>query len=67
MGDTYLHDNMVIKAEGVTIDSNIDRAVNQWSDVTFPITVNDGTLNLEFANGGGRDGNWIVNGITVTP
>ncbi|ADE53148.1 carbohydrate-binding protein [Coraliomargarita akajimensis] len=65
IGDVYAVDDIVIKAEGTTVASNIDRAVNQWLPVNFTATVSDGTLNLEFSDGGGTNPNWIVNRITV--
>ncbi|ADE53149.1 carbohydrate-binding domain-containing protein [Coraliomargarita akajimensis] len=65
IGDVYAVDDIVVKAEGTTVASNIDRAVNQWLPVNFTATVSDGTLNLEFSDGGGTNPNWIVNSITV--
>ncbi|MEO0795270.1 MAG: carbohydrate-binding protein [Verrucomicrobiota bacterium] len=67
IGDTYAHDDIAVKAEGVIAASNIDRSANQWSDVTFTTTVSDGTLDLEFSDGGGTDVNWVINGAIVTP
>ncbi|MEM6885891.1 MAG: carbohydrate-binding protein [Verrucomicrobiota bacterium] len=65
IGDIYAVDDIVIKAEGQTKASNIDRAVDQYQDVTFSVTVSDGSLDIEFSDAGGANPNWVVNAITI--
>jgi hypothetical protein len=36
-----------------------------FTAVTFTVTVNDGQLNIAFHDGGGIDGNWVINSVTI--
>lgn len=62
---TFAHDNMVIKANGVT-KATVNTAIGQWITTTFPMTISGGTLELEFSDTGGTDVNWVVNAIEIT-
>ncbi|WP_103654423.1 carbohydrate-binding protein [Agarilytica rhodophyticola] len=65
LGDTYSHDNMVIKAQGEIKASDIDRRANEWRNETFSVDVSDGNLDLEFSDAGGSDRNWVVNAVVI--
>jgi hypothetical protein len=67
MGDALdAHDAMIIKANGVTVASGISTSAGYWTTRTFPVTVSNGTLALEFSDGGGMDRNWVVNAVEIT-
>ena len=67
MGDNdYAHDNMVVKANGVTVLPDVDNAVAAFTVNTFNVTVSGGSLALEFSDAGGTDSTWVVNTLTVT-
>lgn len=75
MGDaSYRHDNMVVKAEGETINSDVDNAAGQFTYVgrgtsggqqSFDVNVNDGVLNIELSDGGGSNRHWVLNSIQL--
>ena len=66
MGDNdYAHDNMLVKANAVTVLPDVDSAAGAFTVSTFPVTVSAGTLELEFSDAGGTDPSWVVNGITI--
>ena len=49
MGDkNYPHDDMVVKAEGITQRTNIDSAAGSFPYVIFDVSVSDGRLDVEF-------------------
>ena len=67
MGDyTHLHDNMIVKANTVTVLSDVDNIAGAFTDNTFTVSVSGGSLSLEFSDGGGSDPTWVVNSITIT-
>jgi fibronectin type 3 domain-containing protein len=67
MGDNdYLHDNMVVKANGATSLADVDSAAGAFTVSTFTVTVSGGSLALEFSDAGGADPSWVVNGLTIT-
>jgi hypothetical protein len=68
MGDQgYAHDNMVVKANGVTRLPDVDNALGAFAVNTFNATVSGGTLSLEFSDAGGSDPTWVVNGVAIAP
>jgi len=67
MGDNdYAHDNMIVKANGVTALADVDNALGAFTANTFTATVSGGSLTLEFSDAGGADPTWVVNGLTIT-
>jgi len=67
MGDNdYAHDNMMVKADGVTKLSDVDAALGAFVVNTFNVTVSSGSLALEFSDAGGSDPTWVVNAIVIT-
>jgi len=61
-----LHDDMVVKAEGITKLSNVDLGGNSNNaNQIFTVEVTDGFLDLEFSDAGGSDPNWVVNRLIV--
>ena len=68
MGDQdYAHDNMVVKANGATVLADVDSALGGFTVNTFNVSVTGGNLQLEFSDGGGTDGSWVVNAVTIIP
>ncbi|HSR21147.1 MAG TPA: NBR1-Ig-like domain-containing protein, partial [Anaerolineales bacterium] len=68
MGDNdYAHDNMVVKANGAVMLSDVDAALGAFVVNTFNVTVSGGTLELEFSDAGGSDPTWVVNAMTISP
>lgn len=66
MGDaSYAHDNMVVKAEGVTITNGVSNAAEEFPYVIFETVVLDGSLSIEFSDGGGSDANWVVTRMSL--
>ena len=66
MGDNdFAHDNMIVKANGTTILSDVDTAAGSYSVNTFNVTVSSGSLSLEFSDAGGSDPTWVVNGVSI--
>lgn len=59
----FAHDNMIVKAEGITKLTNISTSASQFSNGIFTTNVSDGKLSLEFSDGGGSDANWVVTRI----
>lgn len=67
MGDaSYAHDDMVVKAEGVTKQTNIDSAVQSFPYCIFDATVSDGSLSIELSDAGGSDPNWVWTRLSLT-
>jgi hypothetical protein len=67
MGDNdYVHDNMVVKANGTTVLPDVDNAAGAFTTNTFTVTVSGGSLALEFSDAGGADSTWVVNAISIT-
>ncbi|HVN15907.1 MAG TPA: NBR1-Ig-like domain-containing protein [Anaerolineales bacterium] len=68
MGDNdYAHDNMIVKANGVTVLSNVSSAAGSFAVNSFNVTISSGSLSLEFSDGGGSDPTWVVNALTISP
>jgi fibronectin type 3 domain-containing protein len=66
MGDKdYVHDNMIVKANGSTVLADVDNAAGAFTANTFSVTVSGGSLSLEFNDGGGSDASWVVNAVTI--
>ena len=76
MGDrAALHDNMVVKAEGETINGGVRSYIDQFSYVgrgssgdeiqTFDVAVSDGELNIELSDAGGNDPNWVLTRLSL--
>ena len=67
MGDNdHLHDDMIVKANGITQLTNVDSAAGVFTVSTFNVTVSCGSLSIEFSDGGGSDPTWIVNSLTIS-
>ncbi|GAA3588586.1 hypothetical protein GCM10022396_02290 [Flavivirga amylovorans] len=65
---TNSHDDIIVKAEGITKLTNIDTTPgNTFFNRNFDVTVNDGKLSIEFSDGGGTDINWVATRIIITP
>ncbi len=60
---THAHDDMIVKAEGVTQLTDIDTQPGVFFNRDFVTDVTDGKLSLEFSDGGGADPNWQVTRI----
>lgn len=68
MGDNdHLHDDMIVKVDGVIELADVDNAVGVFTVNTFSITVSGGSVSFEFSDGGGSDATWVVNSLTITP
>ena len=68
MGDNdHLHDNMIVKVNGITQLADVDNAVGVFTVNSFAITVSGGSVSFEFSDGGGSDPTWIVNSLTIVP
>jgi len=66
MGDMNVgHDNMSVKAEGIVINADVDSEKGVFSEVNKVVTVTDGELNIEIADNGGVDVNWVWNRLTL--
>lgn len=67
MGDNdFAHDNMVVKANGLTVLGDVDTAAGAYSVNTFTATVSSGSMTLDFSDAGGSDSTWVVNGISIS-
>ena len=67
MGDQdAAHDNMVVKANGMVMLSDVDTAAGTFAIRTFNVAVSAGMLNLQFLDAGGIDSVWVVNGVSIT-
>ncbi len=67
-GDSaHPHDDIIVKAEGVTKLTNIDTTNGVFFNRSFDTTVNDGKLSIEFSDGGGNDINWVASRIIISP
>ncbi|MHB8777649.1 MAG: NBR1-Ig-like domain-containing protein [Anaerolineales bacterium] len=67
MGDNnHLHDDMIVKANGITQLTNVDSAAGVFTVSTFNVTVSGGSLSIEFSDGGGSDPTWIVNRLNIS-
>jgi len=61
------HDNMRVRAEGVTKLSNQTFGGSAGnSNRSFNVTVRDGRLDIEFSDQGGSNPDWVVNRIVIT-
>jgi hypothetical protein len=66
MGDQdAAHDNMVVKANGMVMLSDVDTAAGTFAIRTFNVAISAGTLNLQFLDAGGVDSIWVVNGVSI--
>ncbi|MBK1832427.1 Ig-like domain-containing protein [Roseibacillus ishigakijimensis] len=66
MGDrTHAHDQMGVRAEGITIGSGVNSAAAEFSYVNGQVEVRDGELNLEIFDQGGSDANWVINRLSL--
>jgi fibronectin type 3 domain-containing protein len=66
MGDNdFAHDDMVVKANGVTQLSDVDAAAGAFEENAFNVTVSTGSLELEFSDAGGSDPTWVVNAVVI--
>lgn len=65
-GDTYAHDVMYVKAEGIDKLENISNVPKVYFNEKFEIDVSDGKLSLEFSDRGGSDVNWAVTRVILT-
>ncbi len=66
MGDNDApHDNMIVKANGAVMLSDVDTAAGQFSVKTFNVTVSSGSLTLQFLDAGGVDSSWVINGVSI--
>jgi fibronectin type 3 domain-containing protein len=64
----YAHDDMDVYVEGQLRINNLDRSAGDvYTATVAPVTISDGTLNIEFVDDGGFDGNWVINAIHVYP
>lgn len=63
---SFLHDNMVVKANGVTKLPDVDTPAGTFVTNTFAVTVTGGSLSLEFSDAGGTDPTWVINGVSIT-
>jgi hypothetical protein len=67
MGDNdYVHDNMIVKANGAVVLPDVDNAAGSFTTNSFNMTVSSGSLALEFSDAGGADPTWVVNAVTIT-
>ncbi len=67
IGDqTNAHDNMRVTANGTIVSalSHLNTAAAEFKERTFSVPVETGFLELEFADVGGTDPNWVVNSVT---
>ncbi len=64
--DDYAHDNMVVRAEGITQDPDVDSAAGSFPYVSFTVTVTDGSLSIEFSDNGGSDNNWVLTRMSLS-
>ncbi len=62
----FAHDNMVVKANGTTVLSDVDTAAGSYAYDSFQVTVTNGTLSLEFSDAGGSDPTWVVNAVVIS-
>jgi hypothetical protein len=70
MGDSVIGRNaMQVKNTdtGDILVSNLTTPAGSFFQTLVPVTVTDGSLNLEFSDLGGGDPNWVVNGIEIRP
>lgn len=68
IGDqSYLHDLIDIYAEGVLRIDDMTTFADAFQQAAFPVTVADQQLNLRILDGGGSDGNWVINSLTIQP
>jgi len=62
-----VHDNMRVRAEGVTKLSNQTFGGSAGNTTrSFTITVSDGRLDIEFSDQGGANPDWVVNRLVIT-
>ncbi len=67
MGDRdYLHDNMVVAAEGLVFHADVDSDAGQYPYANFDVAVFDGELNIEMSDAGGADQNWVWTRLSLT-
>ena len=66
-GDTdYMHDNMQIKLNDVSIASGITCQKNQFNTTEYKAIIEDNKMDFEFSIHG-TDPNWVVNSIKIDP
>lgn len=67
MGDSdAAHDDMVVKAEGITQQTDVDSAAGSFPYANFEVDVTDGSLSIEFSDAGGSDSDWVVTRMSLT-
>jgi RHS repeat-associated protein len=69
MGDAgYARDSMQVKNadDGAVLLSNVTAAAGQFYEAVVPVTVSDGSLDLQFSDQGG-DPYWVVNSLEIRP
>jgi len=62
----YPHDNMGVKAEGISKLTGVSTSTGQFLNQSFETEVRDGKLSLEFFDEGGSDPNWVVTRVRLT-
>jgi len=62
----YAHDNMSVKAEGVSKLTRVSTKAREFVNKSFEVEVKDGKISLEFLDEGGSDPNWVVTRVRLT-
>jgi len=66
LGDmTTGHDNMEVRAEGEVKLRKITNKAGEVKELFFDVKLEDGLLDIEFRNGGGRNPHWTCAGLMV--
>ena len=66
LGDgNFTKRDVIVRANGVTVASNVDTAVNEFKVASFNVTITNGKLDLEFESTAGNRV-WAVNQVKVT-
>ena len=66
VGDqNYGHDEVEIRAEGQLQHKGITNRPGEVKEVDFQVTVNDGVLDVEIRDGGGRNPHWACAGLVI--
>jgi len=59
------HDNMAVHAEGKPKLKKVTSGAGEVKELAFNVDVEDGALDIEFKDAGGRDVNWTCAGVIV--